>query len=123
MGVPFAEHFVTFAKLKGIETGKVATIGMNPDQSKHLETARFSLFGLDLDLVNLRSEKYAENSRIPTEVVSMQRGKSNVLTCCIGLRHAVARCIAKGYHDQCPILQHPHTTCRGLYRKGIYLPA
>ncbi len=39
----------------------------NPDQSKHLETARMTVAGLELDLVNLRSEKYADQtSRIPT---------------------------------------------------------
>ena len=39
----------------------------NPDQSKHLETARMTVAGLELDLVNLRSEKYADRtSRIPT---------------------------------------------------------
>ena len=37
----------------------------NPEQSKHLETARLKLAGLEIDLVNLRSESYAD-SRIPT---------------------------------------------------------
>lgn len=40
----------------------------NPDQSKHLETARMRLFDLWIDFVNLRSEDYCENSRIPTMV-------------------------------------------------------
>ncbi|XP_042488705.1 tRNA nucleotidyltransferase cca2 [Macadamia integrifolia] len=38
----------------------------NPDQSKHLETARMRLFDVWIDFVNLRSEHYSENSRIPT---------------------------------------------------------
>lgn len=38
----------------------------NPEQSKHLETARMKIRGLWVDLVNLRSEEYAHNSRIPT---------------------------------------------------------
>nr|CAN68616.1 hypothetical protein VITISV_023390 [Vitis vinifera] len=38
----------------------------NPDQSKHLETARMRLFDEWIDFVNLRSEDYSENSRIPT---------------------------------------------------------
>uniref|UniRef100_A0A2P2KV25 tRNA-nucleotidyltransferase family protein n=1 Tax=Rhizophora mucronata TaxID=61149 RepID=A0A2P2KV25_RHIMU len=38
----------------------------NPDQSKHLETARMRLFDLWIDFVNLRCEDYSENSRIPT---------------------------------------------------------
>lgn len=40
----------------------------NPDQSKHLETARMRLLDLWIDFVNLRSEDYSENSRIPTMV-------------------------------------------------------
>ena len=40
----------------------------NPDQSKHLETARMRLFDIWIDFVNLRSEEYAENSRIPSKV-------------------------------------------------------
>ena len=36
----------------------------NPEQSKHLETARMKLDGLELDLVNLRCETYTD-SRIP----------------------------------------------------------
>nr|CAD1837141.1 unnamed protein product [Ananas comosus var. bracteatus] len=38
----------------------------NPDQSKHLETARMRICDTWIDFVNLRSETYAENSRIPT---------------------------------------------------------
>ncbi|EAU92989.2 transfer RNA nucleotidyltransferase [Coprinopsis cinerea okayama7 len=68
MGLPFAEHLAEFAKTKGIATGTIAKIAQNPDQSKHLETATLKLYGLDIDLVNLRSEEYAENSRIPTGV-------------------------------------------------------
>ncbi|KAH7929375.1 hypothetical protein BV22DRAFT_1002853 [Leucogyrophana mollusca] len=71
MGAPFAEHFVSFLSERdhlGDSEVKIAKIGSNPDQSKHLETARTTLFGIDLDFVNLRSEEYAENSRIPTEV-------------------------------------------------------
>ena len=46
---------------------QIAVIESNPEQSKHLETARMKLAGLELDLVNLRSEQYADQtSRIPT---------------------------------------------------------
>ncbi|CAI0554435.1 unnamed protein product [Linum tenue] len=41
-------------------------IARNPDQSKHLETARMRLFDQWIDFVNLRCEDYNENSRIPT---------------------------------------------------------
>jgi len=40
----------------------------NPDQSKHLETARMHIYDTWIDFVNLRSETYVENSRIPTMV-------------------------------------------------------
>jgi tRNA nucleotidyltransferase (CCA-adding enzyme) len=69
MGLAFAEHLSAYADAKGFEAGAISKIAQNPDQSKHLESATFKLGGLDLDLVNLRSEAYAENSRIPTEVV------------------------------------------------------
>lgn len=71
MGLPFAEHLTAFAHAKGVEIGTITAIEQNPEQSKHLETATFKIFGLHIDLVNLRSEEYAENSRIPTEVVSI----------------------------------------------------
>lgn len=70
MGFAFAEHLRDFAARKGIQAGTISKITQNPDQSKHLETATLKIFGMDIDLVNLRSEEYAENSRIPTEVVS-----------------------------------------------------
>lgn len=69
MGVPFAERFVSFAsERKSIPVNKITKIESNPDQSKHLETARTTLFDIELDFVNLRSEEYASDSRIPTQV-------------------------------------------------------
>ncbi|TFK76716.1 hypothetical protein BDN72DRAFT_806767 [Pluteus cervinus] len=68
MGLTFAQYLADFASTKGVQTGNISKIAQNPDQSKHLETATFKLFGFDLDLVNLRAEEYAESSRIPTEV-------------------------------------------------------
>ena len=69
MGLTFAEHLAAFAHQKGVETGTISKIAQNPDQSKHLETATLKIFDLDIDLVNLRSEEYASDSRIPTQVV------------------------------------------------------
>lgn len=40
-------------------------IDANPEKSKHLETATTKIFGLDIDLVNLRKETYLEDSRNP----------------------------------------------------------
>lgn len=41
------------------------TIKKNPEKSKHLETCTTKLFGLDIDFVNLRSETYTQDSRVP----------------------------------------------------------
>lgn len=46
-------------------TDSVHVIARNPEKSKHLETATTKVCGLEVDFVNLRSEKYTENSRIP----------------------------------------------------------
>ncbi len=52
------------AELNGEEV-KYAVIKQNNDKSKHLETATIKVYGTPIDLVNLRSEKYSENTRIP----------------------------------------------------------
>jgi tRNA nucleotidyltransferase (CCA-adding enzyme) len=46
-------------------TSKLAKIDANPDKSKHLETTTTKILGLDIDLVNLRKETYADDSRNP----------------------------------------------------------
>lgn len=45
---------------------KFGIIKSNSEKSKHLETATLRVHGLMIDLVNLRSEKYTEDSRVPT---------------------------------------------------------
>lgn len=40
-------------------------IEANPEKSKHLETATTKIFGLFIDLVNLRKETYTDDSRTP----------------------------------------------------------
>lgn len=52
----------------GILPKSVHKIESNPEKSKHLETAMTRLLGLDIDLVNLRSETYGTDSRIPKMV-------------------------------------------------------
>lgn len=52
----------------GIEPGAVHKIESNPEKSKHLETATMKILGLDIDLVNLRSEVYKGDSRVPIMV-------------------------------------------------------
>jgi len=66
LGKDFAEKVNEYLALKGEEVHSVGVIQTNPEQSKHLETARVRVRGTWIDLVNLRSEAYAENSRIPT---------------------------------------------------------
>ncbi|KAI0078482.1 hypothetical protein K474DRAFT_1660286 [Panus rudis PR-1116 ss-1] len=69
MGMTFAKQFIDFcSSVKGIPVDKLAKIESNPDRSKHLETARTTVLGIELDFVNLRSEEYSDDSRIPTEV-------------------------------------------------------
>jgi tRNA nucleotidyltransferase (CCA-adding enzyme) len=79
MGHTFAESFVEFVRgRKGLAAKAVSKVESNPDQSKHLETAKTTVLGTELDFVNLRSEEYAGDSRIPTEVVN----KNNSNTRC-----------------------------------------
>lgn len=80
MGLPFAEQFQEYCRsVKGIPIEKIAKVERNPDRSKHLETAKATVLDIELDFVNLRSEEYAEDSRIPTQVVCSL----------IGFRHCV----------------------------------
>jgi len=65
MGRQFADVVNAHLKSLGKESRHAAVIESNPEQSKHLETARMKVDGLWIDLVNLRSETYASNSRIP----------------------------------------------------------
>ncbi|XP_026413940.1 CCA tRNA nucleotidyltransferase, mitochondrial-like [Papaver somniferum] len=57
------EYYTLF---KGEEKQKIGVVESNPDKSKHLQTARIEMLGVQVDFVNLRSETYSEkNSRIP----------------------------------------------------------
>lgn len=63
-GVEFAETLRQELEADGSKI-KVAVIRANPDQSKHLETATVKVGGFEVDFVNLRTESYANGSRIP----------------------------------------------------------
>jgi len=93
MGLAFAEHLAQYAQSRGIETGRIAKIQQNPDQSKHLETATLKVFGRDIDLVNLRSEEYAEGSRIPTGVVSRFYFPPQCPSSFVGFWNTTGRCL------------------------------
>jgi hypothetical protein len=60
----------TEANAKSQSAATVVVAGLhkieaNPEKSKHLETVTTRIFGLDIDLVNLRKETYTEDSRNP----------------------------------------------------------
>jgi tRNA nucleotidyltransferase (CCA-adding enzyme) len=65
-GLAFAE-LLSQSRQAGV--GNVARIAANPNQSKHLETAKAQVGAFEVDFVQLRSEEYAQDSRIP-EIVS-----------------------------------------------------
>ncbi|KDQ54903.1 hypothetical protein JAAARDRAFT_38018 [Jaapia argillacea MUCL 33604] len=69
MGVPFTEGLVSYAsERKHIAVHSVTKVEINPEQSKHLETAKTEMLGIELEIVNLRDEEYSENSRIPSGI-------------------------------------------------------
>ena len=63
------EEFVTLLKKHAqLKNDKISGFGVtkfNPEMSKHLQTATANIQGYWIDFVNLRSEKYGEDSRIP----------------------------------------------------------
>ena len=69
-GTSFANRLAEYLQSNKNEFVKdPITVEANPDQSKHLETAKMKLWDIELDLVNLRAEEYAEESRIPNQIV------------------------------------------------------
>ncbi|EFJ21948.1 hypothetical protein SELMODRAFT_151539 [Selaginella moellendorffii] len=66
LGRDFCEKVNEYLKSIGEETKSVGVILSNPDQSKHLETARMKIEDVWVDFVNLRAETYADDSRIPS---------------------------------------------------------
>uniref|UniRef100_A0A7N2M9M0 Poly A polymerase head domain-containing protein n=1 Tax=Quercus lobata TaxID=97700 RepID=A0A7N2M9M0_QUELO len=67
LGSEFVDKVSDYLLSTGEQVQGVAVIPCNPEQSKHLETARMRLFDMWIDFVNLRSEEYGDNSRIPTK--------------------------------------------------------
>lgn len=64
-GEDFANMVNAYLAYLGHETRTIAIIKANPDQSKHLQTANTKILGFEIDFVNLRSESYGNDSRIP----------------------------------------------------------
>lgn len=112
MGHPFAVDFAEFlSNEKQLVVKTVAKVKENPNQSKHLETAKTSVLGLDLDFVNLRAEEYADHSRIPTTVVSLRcldvlfrYERKN-----LGIRYSSSRRPPQRHHYKLIILQRPYS--------------
>jgi tRNA nucleotidyltransferase (CCA-adding enzyme) len=107
-GHAFALKFTEFArKLKKLPVKSVAVVKGNPGQSKHLETAKTTLLGLDLDFVNLRDEAYADDSRIPTNIVSwrLHNYSSMCVENVLDVRYAARRRQTSGHDDELAILQ------------------
>ncbi|PIA30102.1 hypothetical protein AQUCO_05700073v1 [Aquilegia coerulea] len=68
-GKEFCEKINHYLSIIGEEKQGIGVIRCNPEQSKHLETARMRLYNIWIDFVNLRSEDYTKNKnkrRIPT---------------------------------------------------------
>jgi tRNA nucleotidyltransferase (CCA-adding enzyme) len=63
----FLEYLTSIAVISRCDS-EPHIIAANPAKSKALETARKNILGIELDFVQLRTESYDEDSRIP-EVV------------------------------------------------------
>ncbi|KJP87646.1 hypothetical protein AK88_02674 [Plasmodium fragile] len=68
-GSEFCNYIKQYIQEKEKKNFNFGIIKINSDQSKHLETSSFHLFKFQVDLVNLRNEKYTENSRIPEIII------------------------------------------------------
>lgn len=68
--VAFTQYLTTLPLDPPIPVRSIGKVNANPEQSKHLETATTNIMGLECDFVQLRSEVYADGSRIPTEIAS-----------------------------------------------------
>eukprot|EP01116_Phalansterium_solitarium_P025576 TRINITY_DN9856_c0_g1_i2.p1 TRINITY_DN9856_c0_g1~~TRINITY_DN9856_c0_g1_i2.p1 ORF type:complete len:652 (+),score=163.58 TRINITY_DN9856_c0_g1_i2:205-1956(+) len=66
LGRQFAEMLNKYFEHLGEPTQSFGVIQPNAEQSKHLETATMKLFDGWVDFVNLRTEEYSQDSRIPS---------------------------------------------------------
>jgi tRNA nucleotidyltransferase (CCA-adding enzyme) len=68
MGREFATMVNQYLSGHHLPTHHIGIIQTNPEQSKHLETATVHVLDFWIDFVNLRSEIYSQESRIPSKV-------------------------------------------------------
>ncbi|KAK6201507.1 uncharacterized protein RJT21DRAFT_85728 [Scheffersomyces amazonensis] len=66
-GEDFASRLLNYLRShhNELHVKSLHTIKKNPEKSKHLETCTTKLYGVDIDFVNLRSEEYTVDSRVP----------------------------------------------------------
>jgi tRNA nucleotidyltransferase/poly(A) polymerase len=63
-GAEFAEKVSEYGESQGVDLSSVGLVTVNIEQSKHLETACLTVYGLHIDMTNLRTETYTD-TRIP----------------------------------------------------------
>ncbi|KAI3839319.1 hypothetical protein MKX03_031029 [Papaver bracteatum] len=66
MGEDFCKKVNEYSLFVGEKDQKIGIVESNPDKSKRLQTAVMEVLGIQIDFVNLRSERYNQNSRIPS---------------------------------------------------------
>jgi tRNA nucleotidyltransferase (CCA-adding enzyme) len=64
-GEDFVKKLKAYSETKEEKISGFGVTKFNPELSKHLETATAKIHGQFIDFVNLRSEKYTDDSRIP----------------------------------------------------------
>ncbi|KAL6531549.1 hypothetical protein OROMI_027912 [Orobanche minor] len=82
MGTQFVDKFKEYLLSIGEDVQGFCVVKSKPEHSKHLETAKISLFGMSIDFVNLRKEEYPENkpknSCIPKQTFGTAEGDAYV---------------------------------------------
>jgi tRNA nucleotidyltransferase/poly(A) polymerase len=68
LGRAFADELNDWLVTNGRKTVSVGMMLKNPEKSKHLETATMKINDYWIDFVNLRTEEYAGDSRIPDQM-------------------------------------------------------
>jgi len=68
LGHEFALYVNKYLNEQSLSLEHVQKIESNPEKSRHLETAKGFIFGQWIDFINLRTETYCENSRVPNMV-------------------------------------------------------
>jgi tRNA nucleotidyltransferase/poly(A) polymerase len=75
-GEQFAQkvhEYLTVVCGSATDIGSISVIKSNPEQSKHLNTAKFRVYGQEIDMSNFRTEHYSNDSRIPLTVAGSVR--------------------------------------------------